>query len=122
MKNSRFLQTLAIQVAGGQSIRDACQAAGCSESTGYNLATTSDFKTEVARIRTEAVSQAVATLSNAAVKAATSLAKLLDSDDERIVLASAGKLLTIIGPMQETHELRERIDQIEGQASLRVVR
>ena len=122
MKNSRFLQTLAIQVSGGMSIRDACKAAGCSESTGYNLATTSEFKTEVARIRTEAVEQAVSTLSNAAVKAASALAKLLDSDDEKIILAAAGKLLTMLGPLQELSELRERIDQIEGQASLRVVR
>lgn len=115
MKKSRYLEILAPLIASGSSIRDACQTAGCSEATGYGLASTDEFRQLVAQIRTQAVQQAVGILTNAATKAAQKLEKLLDSGDEKIVLAASSKLLDRVGPLQELHELRARIDAIEKQ-------
>jgi hypothetical protein len=115
MKKSRYLETLAPLVASGLSIRDACQTAGCSEATGYGLASTDEFRTLVASIRTQAVEQAVSVLTSNATKASQALVKLLDSADEKIVLAASSKLLGSLPGMQELHELRARIDAIEKQ-------
>jgi hypothetical protein len=123
MKRSKYLQVLAAAVAGGLSVKDASKIAGCTESTGYSLSCTNEFKSEVSRLKSEAVAQAVAILSASASQASRALVKLLDSADEKIVLAAAGKLLDRVGPMQELHELRERIDAIESQGTgLRVAR
>ena len=123
MKKSRYLETLATLVASGLSIRDACKEANCSEATGYGIAATNEFRTQVAAIRTQAVEQAVSVLTSNATRASNALVKLLDSADEKIVLAASSKLLDRVGPMQELHELRARIDAIESQgAGLRVAR
>ncbi|MEJ7591124.1 MAG: hypothetical protein WKF77_06210 [Planctomycetaceae bacterium] len=122
MKKSKYLQILSASVASGSSVRDAAGIAGCTESTAYSLSCTPEFKTEVSRLKSEAVSQAVAVLTNAATKAAKALEKLLDSQDEKIILASAVKLLAILPAMQDLSELRARVDSIENQASLRIAR
>lgn len=123
MKKSRYLETLATLVASGLSIRDACKDANCSEATGYAIASTDEFRTLVASIRTQAVEQAVSVLTSNATKASNALVKLLDSSDEKIVLAASSKLLGSLPGMQELHELRARIDRIESQgAGLRVAR
>jgi hypothetical protein len=115
VKKSRYLETLAPLIASGSSIRDACKSIGCSEATGYGLASTDEFRQLVAQIRTQAIQQAVGILTNAATKAAQKLEKLLDSADEKIVLAASSKLLGSLPGMQELHELRARIDAIEKQ-------
>lgn len=123
MKKSRYLETLATLVASGLSIRDACKEANCSEATGYAISSTDEFRTLVASIRTQAVEQAVSVLTSNATKASNALVKLLDSADEKIVLAASSKLLDRVGPLQELHELRARIDAIEKAGpGLRVAR
>lgn len=123
VKKSRYLETLATLVASGLSIRDACKEANCSEATGYAISSTDEFRTLVASIRTQAVEQAVSVLTSNATKASNALVKLLDSADEKIVLAASSKLLDRVGPLQELHELRARIDAIEKAGpGLRVAR
>ena len=122
MKKSRYLETLATLVASGLSIRDACKETNCSEATGYSLSVTDEFKTRVSEIRTQAVEQAVSVLTNNATKASNALVKLLDSSDEKIVLAASSKLMGILPGMQELAELRQRLDRIEGQQFPRVAR
>ena len=115
MKKSKYLQILAASVASGLSVKDASEIAGCSESTAYSLSCLDEFRDEVRRLKTEAVEQAVSVLTSNATKASNALVKLLDSADEKIVLAASSKLLDRVGPLQELHELRARIDAIEKQ-------
>ena len=123
MKNSRFLPVLAASVAAGSSIRDAAQAAGCSESSAYNISRSPEFREMVATIRTESIAAAVGVLSQAASKAAQTLVDLLSDEQEpKDRLAAARLILTNLAPIQELGELRERIAKIEGQAGLRVAR
>lgn len=123
MKNSRFLPILAASVAAGSSIRDAAQAAGCSESNAYTISRTPEFRTQVASIRNEAIAAAVGVLSDAASKAAKTLVALLDEEFEaKDRLAAARLILANLGPVSEIGELRERITKIESQASLRIAK
>lgn len=121
-KNSRFLQNLASRVAAGASVRSAAAEVGCSERTGYAIAATDEFRDLVSRARSEAIQQAVGILAANATAASNALVRLLQSDDQRVVLASASKLLDRIGPLQELTELRERIELLEKQQPLRVAR
>jgi len=115
MKRSKYLQVLAASVASGLSVKDASKIAGCTESTGYSISCGDAFKQELARIKTEAVARAVSILSSNATKASQSLTKLLDSADEKVVLASAVKILSMLGPLSELHELRQDIAELKEQ-------
>jgi len=115
MKRSKFFDSLTIAVAGGLTVKDAASVAGCTIATAYTLSCSDDFKREVSRLKSEAVAMAIAVLSANATKASQALIKLLDSDDEKIILASATKILSMLGPLTELHELRDRIDAIENQ-------
>jgi hypothetical protein len=118
MKKSKYLPILSSSVASGMSVRDAAGIAGCTESTAYSISCTDDFRSEVNRLRTAAVEQAVSILTSNATAACNSLVKLLNSQDEKIVLAASSKLLDRIGPLAELHELRARIDVIENQGTM----
>ena len=122
MKKSKHLEILAAHVACGKTIRESAELIGISEATAYAVSSSDDFRDAVSRLRTEAISQAVAVLSSNAKRASDALVKLLDSADEKVVLASSVKLLTMLQPLQELAELRERVSKIEAQASLRIVR
>ena len=117
MKKSKYLPILSSSVASGMSVRDAAGIAGCTESTAYSISCTDDFGSEVNRLRTAAVEQAVSILTSNATAACNSLVKLLNSQDEKIVLAASAKLLGSVGPFTEQHELRTRVNVIESQGT-----
>ena len=120
---SKFLEPIAVLVAGGSSIKAAAETVGCSLQTAYNLSATPEFKNQVAAIRNDAVAAAVGVLSQAASKAAQTLVDLLsDQHEAKDRLAAARLILANLGPIQELGELRERITKIESQAALRVAR
>ncbi len=122
MKKSKYLQILASSVASGLSIKDTSEIAGCTESTAYSLSCSDEFRIEVNRLRSEAVERAVSILSHKATKASNAMVKLLDSQDEKIVLAAATKLLSILPPLQNLAELHARVDRIESKASLMIAK
>lgn len=121
-KNSRFLQNLASRVAAGASVRSAAAEVGCSERTGYAIAATDEFRELVLKLRTESITRAAAMLADAATRAATVLSELLNSPDEKVKLAAAIKILSVLAPLSEFAELRKRIDDLEKQQPLRVAR
>jgi len=95
--------------------------AGCSESSAYALSGSDEFRAEVARIRDAALTQAVGKLSDAAVKAATTLVELLGPDNEaKDRLTAARLILSNLGPVTDLGELRDRISKIESQQFPRV--
>ena len=115
-KPSKFLEPLAMAVAAGKSIRSACEVAGCSEQTAYNLSCTSEFRSRVSEIRSQIVSQAVGIISDAATQAASTLQELLGPANEPNTRLNASKaILANLGPLSELGELRARLDRIERQ-------
>ena len=123
MKNSRFLQIISMHVAAGMSIRDAAKLAKCSESNAYTLSRSDEFRNAVSRLRTEITFEAVGKLTSGCTEAIDTLRELLSQDNEPNIRLNASKaILNALPPLSELSELRSRVDGIERQASLRIVR
>ena len=54
---SKYLEPIAVLVAGGSSIKAASVTAGCSLQTAYNLSATPEFRQRVSEIRTQMTTQ-----------------------------------------------------------------
>lgn len=112
--NGKFFELLAVQVAGGATVKAASESCGCSERQAYRLSSTPEFRSRVAEIRSEMTSSAVGILTEACTKAAQTLADMLSGDQEpKDRLAAARLILANMGPLAEHSELRARLDKLE---------
>ena len=112
--NGKFMELLAVAVAGGQTVKAAAESCSCSERQGYRISATPEFKSRVSAIRAEMTSQAVGELSAAASEAVTTIRELLASTNEPSVRLNAAKaILNALGPLSELGELRSRLDALE---------
>lgn len=113
-KESNYLELLAVQVASGNTVKEAAAIVGCAEQTAYNFSCTEDFRKLVAKYRTEAITQAVNQLSNGASQAVSTLVELLKPSQEPSTRLNAAKaILANVGPVSELAELRARLDALE---------
>lgn len=120
-ENDRFFEMLAIQVAGGSTVRDAAAHVGCSESTAYRASGSQGFRLRVAELRTEATQAAVGRLSESASLAVETLTDLLaDDNDPGVRLQAAKAVLANVIAMGDHYDLRQRLDAIEGRERLKV--
>ena len=120
-RNSKFIEPLAIAVAGGSSIRAAAAACKCAESTAYHLSCDPSFRLRVHSLRSEATFAAVGQLSVAASRAVSTLCELLDVTNEPSVRLNASKaILVALGPLTDQFEIRQRLDAVERAAQLRI--
>lgn len=99
VKKSKYAELLAVQVAGGSSIKDGAKTIGCSESVAYHLSIDPSFRNTVARLRSEATYAAVGRLSHAAVTAVDCLVSLLGPEDSRDQLNAAKAILASLVPL-----------------------
>lgn len=115
-RKSRYLEPLAVAVAGGESVRRASESAGCCESTGYRICRSPEFRQRVGEIRTDATDAAVGRLSWLAVDAVEVLRDVMqDANNPPVSRVGAAKtLLATLGPLSELHELRSRLDGLEA--------
>ena len=105
MKKSRYLEILAVHLAAGKSIREA---------TAYGISGSAEFRQRVSEIRAELTCQAVGKLSDAASLAVDTLRSLLDAANEPAIRLQAAKaILTMLGPISESNELRQRLTDLE---------
>lgn len=119
---SKFSQMLAVEVAGGVSIKNAAKKIGCSEQTAYNFSSDPGFQKQVAAIRTAAVASAVGKLSRASARAVDTLvAMLAASNTPKDRMAASKAILAALLPLTEFAELRSRIDALE-QNKLRIAK
>jgi len=116
-KRSRFLEPLAIAVAGGITIKAAAESVGCSLPIAYSLSRSPEFRSLVSTVRTQSIQQAVGTLSIAANKAAAALVALLDDEDPKVRLGAVARVFAAITPMTELHELRQDVADLKEQMS-----
>ena len=112
--NGKFMELLAVAVAGGQTVKAAAESCSCSERQGYRISATPEFKSRVSAIRAEMTSQAVGELSAAASEAVATIRELLASTNEPSVRLNAAKaILNALGPLSELGELRSRLEALE---------
>jgi hypothetical protein len=113
-------QVLAARVAAGETVAAAAESVGWSPSRAYRITSTPDFKRQVAEIRTQAVSAAVGSLTEAAKEAVDALRAALKSDKPSDQIAAAKAILASLAPISELAELRQRIDDIENRSPMRI--
>ena len=121
-KQSQFFESLALSVATGSTVRIASTEAKCSESQGYRICRSVEFRQRVFELRSEITCQAVGRLSSVALQAVDTLAELLGKQNEpRDRLAAAKSILSALAPLSEFGELRQRITDLESN-SLRIAK
>lgn len=114
-KKSKFFELLAVEVAGGLTIKAAANVVHCSINTAYHVSSDPAFNQRVSAIRSEITSNTVGILTQSATRAAQTLLELLGKENEPSVRMNAAKaILGQLGPLTELGELRERIDRLEG--------
>ena len=112
--SGRFLESIALSVAAGSTIRAAAELAGCSERQGYRIAALPEFRQRVSELRSEITSESVGILTQAASQASRTLLALLSSTNEPSIRLQASKaILAALGPISELAELRSRLDALE---------
>ncbi len=113
--NGKFLELLAVAVAGGATVKAAAESCGCSERHAYRISAQPEFRQRVSEIRAEMTSAAVGELSSAASEAVATLRELLTSANEPSVRLNAAKaILNALGPLSELSELRARLEALES--------
>jgi hypothetical protein len=79
-------------LAGGMSVPAAGRAAGLSERTAYRRWARPEVRREVSALRAVVLQEAVGRLTAGATRAAEVVLELLESQDEKVRLAAAGRL------------------------------
>lgn len=110
---SRFLEKLVLVVAGGASIRDAAEQVGCSEDHAGRIARTDEFKTRLAELRNQVVSEVLGRLIDASRRAVDVLNTLMESPSEAIRLKAASAVLSSLTNIHANIEQRNQIESLE---------
>lgn len=110
---------LAAAVAGGRSIKDASTELSVPRSTSYRWSASPTFRTKVAELRAEMLSQAVGRISSAAVQAIEVLTELMNDREQKAGdrIAACKSLLSSLTSLSQVGELRERLEKIEREFS-----
>jgi hypothetical protein len=101
------------------TVAGAATQAGCSERTVERRLGDPAFKARIRQMRADMLERAAGALSAASVKAAASLAKLLDSSREPIVLGAARELLASVLKVREQTEMEQRLKALEDAEAAR---
>lgn len=111
----RFAELLAIELAGGQSVKDAAAKVGCSERQAYRLSTSDEVTARVNELRSEAATRVVGQLSTAATAAVETLASLLaETNEPQIRLQASKAILTLSVPISQHFDLMQRLARVES--------
>ncbi len=112
-------QTMAMPyIAGNASMTEAAKAAGISRVTLYRWMKEPSFRTELERIRKDAVDLAYAELRGLALKSVTAIAELLEDPDPRVRCMAARIALYNVARAEEVHHLRNRFDILDRAITL----
>jgi hypothetical protein len=111
----RKSEALAVQIAAGHTIAEACQKAGVSERSAYRLLGQSDFRARVAELRGQMLARTVARLSDSCVAAVVVLRHLmLKATSETAKLGAAKAILEFTLRGSDLVDHAERIAALEA--------
>jgi hypothetical protein len=107
-------ESLALAVAGGQTLRDAATVAGVSERTATRRWADAAFRRRVAELRAEMVARSVGRMADGMSDAADVLRQLLAPGTPPAVRLGAARALLELGTkLRESVELEERLQALE---------
>jgi hypothetical protein len=79
-------------LATGLSVKAAAEATGLAERTAYRRWAQPEVRREVAALRAVVLQEAIGRLTAGSIRAAQVVLELLESEDEKVRLAAAGRL------------------------------
>lgn len=106
-------QQLLIELVRDPDMQAACKRAGVGRTTAYRWLAQPDFAGELARRRSEAMTEALDSVKALTTKAAAVLAALLDSDNESIRRMVCRDVFRHAVKVRELEEIEQRIEQLE---------
>ncbi len=108
-------------IARGEHVTQLVERLGIGRRTLTRWKAREDFRQHVGELRAEILSRAMGKAAEAASEAADSLKRLLQSENEGIVLGAARSLLQLSGSLYDTvqlqaevRELNRKLAEVEG--------
>jgi hypothetical protein len=106
-------EKVALELAGGATIRAAAKAAGCSPRTVSTYLADPAFRAEVAAIRGRLVDETLGMLSGLARKAVGALERCLEAESEGARVRAALGVLDRLLKVREATEIDQRLRELE---------
>lgn len=100
-------------LASGRSVADAAQEVGLSEATAFRRLRDADFVRQLSIARAALWDAALGALSNASVRAVTTLVALLNSESDTVKLAAAKCVLDLGTKLRESCDFDTRLAILE---------
>ena len=97
------------------TVEQAAETAGVGRTTVFRWLNQPEFREELRRRRNEIVDCALDTFKVYVLRAVETLARLLDSEDEKVARLAAKDVLAFVLKTRELQELEGRLDKLEGQ-------
>jgi hypothetical protein len=107
--------SLALAVAGGQTLRDAAVAVGIGERTAARRWADAAFRRRVCELRGEMVARTLGRMADGMVEAASVLRKLLKAKSENVRLGACRAILELGTKLRDSVEVEERLQALERQ-------
>ena len=107
------LARAAVLLAGGLSLRQTAKRVKVGERTLYRWSRDPNFAAEVAQLRAAMLRRGAGQLARLIGRAVKTLKELLESDDERIRLGAASRVLEQATRIIEMAELERRLQALE---------
>lgn len=112
-RSSPKLARAAVLLAGGLSLRQTAKRVKVGERTLYRWSRDPNFAAEVAQLRAAMLRRGAGQLARLIGRAVKTLKELLESDDERIQLGAASRVLEQATRIIEMAELERRLQALE---------
>jgi hypothetical protein len=113
------LESLALRLANGQSLRAAAKSVGLARSTARRYSIESSFQALVTRLRERIITRACGLYARAAVKGAQRIIRLADDPDKDIALKAIALINDALLALQERIDISARLDSIEERVERR---
>jgi hypothetical protein len=105
---------LALQLAYGQTVRDAAQAAGVGERTATRRWADAAFRRRVAELRAGMMQRALGHMADGMIEAAATLRALLKAESESVRLGACRAMLELGVKLRESVDHEERLQALEA--------
>jgi hypothetical protein len=108
-------EALALVLAAGGTVRAAAAKAKVSERTARNWLAEDAFRARVEQLRAAILERTMSMTIKASTKAAATLARLLDSKDDRVKLGAARAILEQAVVLREKVSVEQRVAALEAE-------
>jgi hypothetical protein len=105
--------TLLLALAGGQTVRDAAQAAGLGERTATRRLADPAFRRRLSDLRAEMVQRALGKMADGMAEAADTLRQLLRAEAPSVRLGAARSILELGNKLWEAVDTEARLQSLE---------